>query len=70
MGEDSTPKKGTTRLAILIVFLAALLIGFVVGKYALFAESEDLKDLVMMVVGALLSAFGVVVAYYFGEKAK
>jgi hypothetical protein len=55
-------------MAIIIVLFASLLIGFVVGKYTLFADSADLKDLVVMIVGALLSAFGAVIAYYFGQQ--
>lgn len=62
------PKKpGTTRLALFIVGGSIILIGFIVGKYAIFSEAADLKDVVLLLLGGLMAALGAVVTRFFGK---
>ncbi len=66
MSEEKKP--GTTRLAFIIGGAGAGLIAFVVGKYAVYAPVGDLKDLVMLMAGGIMSALGAVVAYFYGKS--
>jgi hypothetical protein len=63
-----TKKPGTTRLAFVVICTALLIIGTPIIIYAVKSPIVDLKDMVMMGIGAIVGALGTAVAFYFGSE--
>jgi len=62
-----TKKPGTTRLAFVVICTALIIIGAPIIIYAVKSPIVDLKDIVMMGIGAIVGVLGTAVAFYFGR---
>jgi len=63
-----TKKPGTTRLAFVVICTALIIIGAPIIIYAVKSPIVDLKDMVMMGIGAIVGVLGTAVAFYFGSE--
>ena len=61
-------KPGTTRLMFFAVPIILLILGSIAILYSVKADVTGLRELAILCVGALITALGLIMGYYYGAK--